>query len=287
MLGMSSKASDSAAAARVLLPAWQTLFFVVPLLFLIVGSLGHLQNYELNYFPPTLDNYREVLSESIFWESLVYTARISFITATLSTFITFVVSPAVVWGFERKKIPYILVFFVVPLVVGYPIRLHGWHQMLLENGAVNSLLRSIGIIGDRESISYTREALVLVYISQYVSPIMIYPILRLMEINTSSVLAARNLGASRIQVVLDFVVKPMAVPLLVVFLVVFFLCFGDSLAFSVVGGNSGLMLPVYLDSQYQVNAWPNAMVISTIMALLVGVPVLITLAWVFNKLDSA
>jgi len=272
---------------REIIVVWQILFFGLPLLFLVFGSVGYMENYTLHYVPPTLQNFEDLLNNNIFWNSLAETAKTSFLTAVVAVIIAVIIAPSVVWGISSRLQFFVILLFLIPLITGYAIRIFAWHQIFLENSQFTYFLQTMGLLGDDESLAYTRTALIIVYVSQYVAPVIIYPIVSLLQIRKENILAARNLGATKLIVIRDFIFPSMLTSQAVVFCVVFLLTFGDGLAAPVVGGQSGLTLSMLLNDEYRINAWPNAMALSSVLAFMVGIPLLIILLFGFKKIQAS
>ena len=172
--------------------AWLVIFFVVPLGFLAYQSLqsGIFPSYEFTW---EFSNYREALSDNR--EQLVR----SFWYAGIATVLALAFSyPLAYWiAFRAGKWKNVfLVLVVAPFFVTYLIRTIAWQTILSDDGAVVSVLRTVGLLADDGRLLATSTAVVAGITYNYL-PFAILPIyVSLEQVDRRLVEAAEDLYAS-------------------------------------------------------------------------------------------
>ncbi|MCL1804000.1 MAG: ABC transporter permease [Eubacteriaceae bacterium] len=134
-----------------------------------------------NFFSPL---YMKVLWESVY---------IAIITTAISLAIGY---PAAYFisVLPRKQRDIFLVLSILPMWMNFLLRTYSWMNILGRNGLINKMLSAIGI--GPVSILYTRGAVYLGMLYNFL-PFMIYPIYAvLIKISPSYLEAAKDLGAS-------------------------------------------------------------------------------------------
>jgi spermidine/putrescine transport system permease protein len=139
-------------------------------------------------------------------------------------------------------------FFVYLLIIAtwwaaYLVKAYAWKTILGSHGLINSALLSTGIISEPLTVLLYNEfsvCLTLVYIFTPFAALSIYASLE--RIPTSTIEAARDLGASTWEI-FTRIVWPLSVPGVVAgAIIASSLAFGDFIAPALVGGPSGVMI---------------------------------------------
>jgi len=181
----------------VVLPAvaWLAVFFLLPLAFILVISLGsrdELGRIVLDH--PSLDNYRKAFNPD-YLPTLVNALRYAALTTVASLLIGY---PVAYWisryGGHRKAL--LLVIVMLPFWTSYLIRTYAWMIILRDNGVVNSALRTIGLTSDPVILLNTDFSVVLGMTYGFL-PFAILPIyVSIDRLDHNLVAAARDLYAS-------------------------------------------------------------------------------------------
>jgi spermidine/putrescine transport system permease protein len=181
----------------VVLPAvaWLAVFFLLPLAFILVISLGsrdELGRIVLDH--PSLDNYRKAFNPD-YLPTLVNALRYAALTTVASLLIGY---PVAYWisryGGHRKAL--LLVIVMLPFWTSYLIRTYAWMIILRDNGVVNSALRTLGLTSDPVILLYTDFSVVLGMTYGFL-PFAILPIyVSIDRLDHNLVAAARDLYAS-------------------------------------------------------------------------------------------
>jgi len=124
--------------------AWLVAFFVAPLVFIFVVSLGtrdRLNRVDLSN--PTLDNYAWAF-DPVFLPTFINSLRYATITTVLCLAIGY---PIAYWisryGGRHKAL--LLILVMLPFWTSYLIRTYAWTIILRDNGVLNTLLQAVGL----------------------------------------------------------------------------------------------------------------------------------------------
>lgn len=248
-----------------------TAFFLIPLAILVRYSF-----YEAGFLSitPAFDpaNYQEALTNSLYRELILRTLAIGLVTATIVLVLAYAFSYAVTFIFPRRRE---LLFFLVMVALfsGYLVRIYAWRTILGEQGIVNSLLQSLGIIDEPvRFLIYSRVAVVIT-MTNILLPFAILPLYSAMQNVPRDVIeAARSLGGSGFAV-FRTVTFPMTMGgARAAFAFAFVLTCGDYVTPTLVGGTNGTMIGNVIADQFGVAYnWPlgAALAITTMAAVLV------------------
>jgi spermidine/putrescine transport system permease protein len=159
---------------------------------------------------------------------------------------------------------------VLPLFVSESVRLYGWVLFFVKGGVLLGTLKSVFGI-DLDSVLFTPSMIIFGMCYTYL-PFMLFPMsLGISMVPSDLVDAARDLGASRLQIFREVEI-PLAMPGIVIgSLLTFVLSVGAIAEAKVLGGQS--VIPVAHDIEiaftYAQN-WPLGAAISVLLIVLVG-----------------
>lgn len=192
---------------------------------------------------PTFDAWRG-LTQYGRGATIIRTLRIGLITTAIEFVIAF---PIAYWLAKRVKKRIILVPVVVLLTVPFFLSLDSrtvvWTSAFSTNGLVNSALMSIGLISHPiTSLLYSQQAIYLGLLPLYFSE-MFFPLwLAMAFIDDEYIDAARDLGASYLDVLRD-VVLPFAAPGIIAgFIFTLIPILGDTVVSTLMGGGQVVMV---------------------------------------------
>ena len=136
-------------AVGLVLPgvAWLVLFFVIPLVFIFVVSLGSRDALgRITLDQPSLANYARAF-DPVFLPTFANSLRYAAITTILSLGIGY---PIAYWisryGGRHKVV--LLILVMLPFWTSYLIRTYSWIILLRDNGVVNSVLQAVGLTSE-------------------------------------------------------------------------------------------------------------------------------------------
>lgn len=223
--------------AIVVLPAivWLAIFFLLPLAFILVVSLGSRDELgRIVLDQPSLDNYRRAFNPD-YLPTLVNALRYALLTTIASLLIGY---PVAYWisqyGGRRKAL--LLVLVMLPFWTSYLIRTYAWMIILRDNGVVNSLLRAIGLTSEPIILLNTDFSVVLGMTYGFL-PFAILPIyVSIDRLDRNLVAAARDLYASGRSAFLH-VTLPLSMPgIIAATLLTFIPAMGDFVTPDLLGG---------------------------------------------------
>jgi len=249
---------------------WVVLFLLVPYLLMFGYSFWSVSSSQAIVHSWTLDNYRELLSKPVYWQTLL---RSMWIAARVTAFSLLLGYPVAYYlsfyAGPRKDLLYQLV--IIPLWVSYLVRAYAWKIILGTDGVLNTLLQYAHVTRHPlDFLLYSPFAVVLTLTHIY-TPFTFLPIYASLEhIPRNLVEASHDLGGSPLQTFWR-VILPLSMPGVVAGATfAFVLSLGDFLAPALLGGPSGIMISNIVVSLFgAAYNWPLGAAISLSMLLLV------------------
>jgi spermidine/putrescine transport system permease protein len=225
-------------AAFLLTPLGALLLFAVavPVAMLFAFSFFHIGAL-LQIVPGfTWDNYRQVLTTSLYRSFAVNTFLIAGPTALLSVVGGYVLAYYLAFRARRSR-GLLLVAIVIALMGSYLALIYSWRTLSGEHGIINSLLQATGLTNHPLSVLlFSRSAVVIAEVNFFLPFTTLVLFSSLTAIPPGLEAAARDLGASR-WMALRRVVLPMSgTALFGATLFVFFLSAGDYITPVFLGG---------------------------------------------------
>jgi spermidine/putrescine transport system permease protein len=236
-VGLGRRLRGRMRSALLLVPGlgWLVVFFLVPLAFIFIVSLGTRDRFGgVGFDTFTLDQYRRAL-DSTLWPTIVNSFRYALLTTILSLAIGY---PVAYWisryGGARKSL--LLVLVMLPFWTSYLIRTYAWMIILRDNGVVNSLLQDAGITSEPIILLNTDFSVILGMTYGYL-PFAILPLfVSIDRLDHELVAAARDLYASGRQAFLH-VTLPLTMPgVVAASLLTFIPAIGDYVTPDILGG---------------------------------------------------
>ena len=228
--------------------AWLFIFFVLPLLIVFVVSFMSRGRGGVALMPFTLQHYERTFD--VFFIIL----RRSISLAGLTTIICLLVGYPLAFFIStrrRRLVQQITLFLVIlPFWTNFLIRTYAWRILLGEQGTINGLLLSLGLIDEPLTMLNTQFA-VLVGLVYGFLPFMVLPIYASVErFNFRYVDAAHDLGANDARAFLR-VVLPLTMPgVLAGCALVFIPSVGAFVTPDLLGGTRGLMIGNLINKQF-------------------------------------
>jgi spermidine/putrescine transport system permease protein len=216
-------------------------FAVAPLVIFFLYSFWEVSNYVIvsNW---NLDNYAKAFGESAYRDVYLNTLRIGGLAALVATVVAYLFAHAMRFHLRRWQEP-LLFLVIVALFSGYLVRIFAWRTLLGDQGFINEILQSVGLIDQPLTfLLYNRTAAILV-LSNFLLPLAILPIYGVLQnIDDAEILAARDLGCGAAGAFWK-VTLPHAWPgIWSAFALTFIVASADYLTPSLVGGVDGTMI---------------------------------------------
>lgn len=227
---------------------WLVIFFVLPLAVVLVFSFMSRGRGGVAIMPFTMEHY-----ERTFGVFFIIIQR-SIGLAALTTVICLIAGYPLAFFIStrrRRIVQQIALFLVIlPFWTNFLIRTYAWRILLGEEGTINGVLLSLGLIGEPLSLLNTQLAVVIGLIYGFL-PFMVLPIYASVErFNFRYVDAAHDLGANDIRAFLR-VVLPLTLPgVLAGCALVFIPSVGAFVTPDLLGGTKGLMIGNLINKQF-------------------------------------
>jgi spermidine/putrescine transport system permease protein len=262
---------------------WVTVLLLLPYLFLFAHSFFRLVNGNLTH-ELTLENYARLFGNSLYPSTILFSAGIAARVTIASLLLAYPLAYLLAFKVKKNKnLMYMAV--IIPLWVSYLVRAYAWKIILGQEGVLNGLLITLGLI--REPLAfllYSKWAVILALIHIY-TPFTLMPIYAVLEsIPVALKEASQDLYASRWKTFWH-VVLPLSLPGVIAGCTfAFVLSMGDFIAPQLLGGNdSALMVSNLVVSLFGVAYnWPLGAAVSVVMLSLT-----LTLLWLANRLELA
>jgi len=236
----------------------------------------------------SLDNYRQLAHDPVFFQVFWITLRIAFIVTVGTLLLGYPVAFALA-HLRAGRAALVLVLVLLPFWTSVLVRSYAWMVLLGRHGLINEALSAAGLIDSPLKLLNTSLAVYIAMI-HILLPYMILPIASVLrQIDPALPRAAAGLGAAPWRVFLQ-VVLPLSMPGVAAgVLLVFVLSLGFYITPALVGGPRDMLLSMLIAQQVDLINWPYAACLSATLlaATLVMLAVFQQLPGVRNVLRSA
>jgi spermidine/putrescine transport system permease protein len=273
---MSVEAREARQPWILLSPALTAVLFllIIPLMFIVVYSFWLRSATGADTVGFHLDNWQKALTDPFYRDILLNTLKIAAITTIICGLMGYPAAYFIARSKGNKLI--LLLLLMLPFWISYIIRTMSWINILGTSGALNTLLVSLGILGEPIQMLYN-EATVILGLVHFLLPFMVLNVYVSLEgIDTNLESAANSLGATRWQAFTQ-VTLPLSLPGLAAGgLLCFVLGAGTYITPIVLGGPRDAMFAnlVYEAIITQLN-WPLGSALSLLLLIVLGILVAI------------
>lgn len=221
------------------------------------------------------DNFIYVLTDHLYFDTYINSLKIS----VTSTLICLLFGYPIAYGIVRSGPvvkPLLLFAVILPFWTSFLLRVYAWMGLLADQGTINSLLISLGIIDEPIRMLYTEFAVYVGIVYTYM-PFMILPLYANMEkLDTSLNEAAADLG-SRPTNTFFRITLPLTLPGIIAgSLLVFIPATGEYVIPDLLGGGNVQMIGRVLYNEFSRNTdWPVASAVAIILLLLLVLPIIV------------
>ena len=247
-----------------------TALVVVPMAFILVYSFY--ENIDLAQDVPAFQfgNWQELLTDSYYRTAIWKTLRLSLIVTVLAAVLGYI--PAYVIAMTRYRHKWLLLLLlIIPFWISFIIRTLSWIHIFGNQGALNGLLRFLGLTDAPLSMMYTEFTVIVGFIHVFLPYMILNIYVSLEGIDQNLEPAARTLGATPWQAFKE-VTLPLSVPGLAAgCLLVFVLTGGSYVTPLILGGPSDFLFGnlVYDPVVTELN-WPMGATLSFALLLFLG-----------------
>jgi spermidine/putrescine transport system permease protein len=245
--------------------AWLFVFFLLPLVMVLLVSLGKRGAMGGVVYQWNLANYIRFVDR-------IY-LKISFRSAWIAAASTFL---CLLFGYplayfvarrpNRRWRNVLLLLVMIPFWTNFLVRTYAWMIILRDKGLINSLLTQTGIITKPLPLLFNQNAVILGLFYGYL-PFMVLPLYASIEkLDFSLVEAAQDLGANSF-VAFRRVVLPLTMPGIVAGAIITFIpSIGAYVTPDLLGGAKAMMIGNLLQQQFlEVRDWPFGSAVGVIL----------------------
>ncbi|MBQ9239107.1 MAG: ABC transporter permease [Treponema sp.] len=243
---------------------WFCVFFIAPLVIIVVYSFLQKGLYGGVEHTFSLDAYRQMLNPE-YGILVIRTIKI----AVIATFITIVIALPCGYAMARSSAQTILLFLIIiPFWTNSLIRIFAWMTILNNDGILNQLLRTVHLTQDYVQFLYNQRTVVVVSVYMYL-PYAILPMFTAIDRFDFSLLeAARDVGATKIQSMILVLIPGIKSGIITALIFTFIPLFGSYTVPLLVGGKDSYMLGnTIVDQVQKTRNWPIAAAFSTVITL--------------------
>ena len=250
-------------------------FFIAPLCLIIVYSFWITKNYEL--VPDfTIDNYKSILMTGTY----VRTFGKTVLMAILATFAALALAfPFCYWlvRYVPKRLQRVgLLLVILPFWTSYLLRVYAWVAILGDNGAINSMLKALGLTdAPIRLFLYDNPGvfIVLVYLYFPFAALTLYASLE--RFDWRLLHAAVDLGATPMRAIANTLLPQMRLALVTAGIFVFIPILGEYLAPSAIGGTHGVMMGNLVANFFSGYLLPLGAAASVLIALVIMIVLIV------------
>ncbi|CAO3311354.1 MULTISPECIES: ABC transporter permease [Pseudomonas] len=229
-------------------------FFVFPCVLLLLYSFWTARSFVID---PTfnLDNYARTLAAAGFWRTGLTGLNNGLWTAVISVVLSF---PAAYYIVYRARGSAAFYLILLSWFSSYLVRVYAWRTILGTNGLINSTLMQWGVIDTPlEFLLFSPFASIITLVHIMFPFALLLLVSALRDVKPDYLDAARDLGATRTQVLLRVIV-PMAYKGIVsAFMFTFILAAGDYITPQLLGGRDGVTNGLLIANQFRsAGNWP-------------------------------
>ena len=252
--------------------AWFTIFFLAPIIIIIIYSFLKKGLYGGVEWQFSLDAYQSLTNSSF----LVITGR-TLLVSVISTIITILIAlPCGYFMARSRHQTLLLLLIIVPFWTNFLIRVFAWMIILGNNGFINEFLMRLNLIKDYIPLLYNQRAVTLVLVYMYL-PYAILPLYSTIDKFDFALLeAARDLGAGKLSAVIKVLLPNIKSGVFTAVLFTFIPVFGAYAIPQLVGGKDSYMLGnIIADQILKSRNWPLASAISMVLTVVTTAGVLV------------
>jgi putrescine transport system permease protein len=273
---------------------WLLIFFLIPFLIVLKISfaewlpLGRSPEDRLPYAPVfewlqtgavqiklLVGSYVQLFTETLYVEAWIYSLKIAFFSTIMCLCLGYPMALAIARAPPTMR-SVLLMLVILPFWTSFLLRVYAWIGLLKNDGLINNMLMSLGIIDQPLVMMNTSFAVYIGIVYSYL-PFMILPLYSNLEKHDLTLLeAAQDLGAGPVKSFLR-VTLPLSFPGIVAgSLLVFIPAVGEYVIPSLLGSADEIMIARQLsDVFFNVRDWPLASAVAIALLLLLVIPIMI------------
>ena len=269
--------------------AWLLLFFFLPFLILLYISFVDMGN-DILPFKPIWDtqtgllklkyeNYTSIfynveggLFRTLYIEAYARSIWYALCNAVLCLVLGYPFAYFIARSSARIR-PALLMMVMLPFWTSFLLRVYAWKGILADQGVLNQILLSSGLISEPIQMLYTNVSMLVGLVYVYL-PFMVLPLYaNLVKLDGRLLEAAHDLGASPFKAFWLVTVPLSKAGIVAGFMLVFIPSMGEFVIPSLLGGPENIMIGrVVWDEMFTSNNWPRATALAVVMIAFIVVP---------------
>lgn len=245
-----------------------SLLVIVALIVLPVGWLAWQSVYHDGF---TIEHYRRVFTEAIYWRSFALTFEISLLVTGLALLLGYPIAYAASSATKGWRV-IILALVVLPFWTSVLVRAYAWLALLQRTGVINQVLQSLGLVDQPLALVHNTFGTVVATL-HILLPFMVLPLYAAMEkIPRDLLQAGASLGAHPLLVFWK-VFLPLSLPgVLAGCTLVFVLSLGFYITPELLGGGRTIMVSMMVSRNVELyDQWGAASAVGMVLLAAVGV----------------
>ncbi len=245
-------------------------FLVVPIVMIVVVSFWRATEFSI--IPDfDLENYEFLFSSSVTYRVFLNTFKYAAITWALTLAIGFTV--AYFLAFHVRSLTWQIALFLlctIPFWTSNIIRMISWIPFLGRNGIANSALISWGVVDEPvDWLLFSDFAVILAFVHLY-TLFMVVPIFNtMMRIDKSLIEAARDAGASGVQIMWNVIIPLTKPGIMIGTIFVVTLVMGDFITVRFMSGSQSANVGRLISNDIALLAYPSAAATAVVLLLTV------------------
>lgn len=274
-----------AAAWTLPVIVWQILFFLVPLILLIVMTFWSVQAFRLT--PDfTFDNWSRIFTADYFYRTYFRTFGNALFISVIASILAFPCSYTLAYHVSPTARRFAIFLLITPFFTSYLVRTYSWQVILADAGLINTAFAVVGI--GPFSMLNTQFGTMIGYLTFFFPLVILLQLVSLSNVDKDLVEAAHNLGARRLRTVFEVVIPSARIGLIIAGVLAFILAFGDFVSPSLLGGGNRPTLSILIvDTVKSASDWPRASVIAIAMVVTLITVLFTALAIAYHKRSDA
>ncbi|MGR9263671.1 ABC transporter permease [Rhizobium leguminosarum] len=250
---------------------WALIFLIIPYAVMIAVGFWTRQ---FPLFVPDFQwgNFAQLFNDPQYTTVILRTLKIALLVTLGATLLGYPLAYFLAFTVKNQKWRNLLYMSViVPLWVSYLLRAYTWKIILGTNGALNSLLLSLGLIDQPLSLFLYNQAAMVITLVYIFIPFMVMPLFTVLDnVPKAFIEASEDLGVGPFMTFWRVIFPLSLGGLIAGATMTFCLSFGDFVAPVLVGGPDGTMVANLLQSQFGAALnWPLGSALATLVLILV------------------
>ncbi|HEY9730732.1 MAG TPA: ABC transporter permease [Drouetiella sp.] len=265
----------------ILLPAglWLSVFMVLPLVILLVYSLGSRDDLGQIVLGLNFENYSRFFTGP-YLKSLLRSLVLASSTTAICLFLGTLFSLWLAFSVPKEKQNFFMTLMVAPLWTSFLLRIYAWMTILRPTGIFTEALQALGW-QNPPVLLYTPWAVLLGMVYNYL-PFMVLPLYASLEkLDTRLLEAAADLGATPWQSFLKVTLPLSSKGMVAGSIMVFVPALGDYVTPDLLGGAKTMFIGNLIQNQFlTVRDWAFGSAVSTILIVIVSFAIWLYLKYV-------